>query len=316
MTKKTVICGATGLVGSKLAKLLHENSHELILVGRNRDKIREQFSFNFTALTWDELSEQNTNDISLIINLAGAGVSDKKWTKSYMKIMRDSRLETTQQCVDLCKKNPKIRLINASAVSAYGFYNDDHAPFSEGDEDKRTGSCFLQELIDDWEVLALKAKVSGNPVVLLRIGVVLDKSGGALPEIAKPYYFYMGGPAGSGKQIISWISLRDLVAGINFIINHPEINGPVNMVSPGACTQNDFSKALGKALGKPSVFRTPTFMINALMGQMGKELILSGQRVIPKKLQDSEFTFKDIEITNILNKTFKGNQHVSNSSRL
>lgn len=131
------------MVGSELVNLLHQQSHDLILVGRNARKIREQFPFNVTALSWEEQSDENPNDISLIINLAGAGVSDEKWTQSYKQLMRDSRLNTTQQCVELCKKNPTIRLINASAVSAYGFYDQDHAPFSEGDETRRTGTCFF-----------------------------------------------------------------------------------------------------------------------------------------------------------------------------
>lgn len=164
---------------------------------------------------------------------------------------------------------------------------------------------FLQELIDDWESLALKAKASGNSVVLLRIGVVLNQAGGALPELVKPYHFYLGGAVGTGNQVMSWISLRDLVAGIDFIIQHPEISGPVNMVSPGACTQREFSVALGKALRKPSFFPTPSLMINTFMGQMGKELVLTGQRVTPKRLQDSGFIFKDRKIDDFLRDQFR-----------
>ncbi len=297
---QTVICGATGMVGSHLAKQLHAKGQSLILVGRDANKMATSFSFDITALTWDELARADATEIATIVNLTGAGVSDQTWTAEYKKLMRDSRLTTTQQCVQLCERNPDIRLLNASAVSAYGFYEGDHNPFTEQDRDRRTGSNFLQQLIDDWEEAALKAQTFGNAVVLLRIGVVLDRKSGGLPAMAKPFELCFGGPAGSGKQMMSWISLRDLVNGIEFLIEHAEITGPVNLVSTGACNQRAFAKALGSALHKPSFIPTPAFMIEALMGEMGKELVLAGQRVKPALLLKEGFVFQDTEINTFL----------------
>lgn len=294
--KKIVICGATGLVGSALTKQLHAAGRPLILVGRDAARLRQSFVFDVEALTWDELLESDSENIDVIINLAGASVGDEKWTPAYKQIMWHSRLNTTQKCVELCQRNSSIRLINASAVSAYGFYDHDHAPFSEIDTHKRMGTNFLQEMIDAWEAAALEAESSGNSVTLLRIGVVLDRFGGALPSMAKPYQFYMGGPAGTGKQVMSWIGLRDLVNAIGFLTEHADISGPVNMVSSGACTQKEFAKALGKALKKPSVVRMPAFMIKATMGQFGEELVLTGQRVSPEKLLQHGFNFQDTDI--------------------
>lgn len=296
MSSKTVICGATGMVGTKLAQQLHNKGHSLILVGRDSKKIRDVFAFETESLTWDELMKTDPQEIDVVINLAGAGVSDQKWTETYKQTMRDSRLKTTQKCVALCAKNPKIRLINASAVSAYGFYEQNHQPFTEEDKDKRSGTNFLQKLIDDWEDEAMKAQAMGNPVVLLRTGVVLDKSGGGLPSMAAPFNIFMGGPVGTGEQIMSWISLRDLVNGIVFIVENPQLSGPVNMVSTGACRQTEFAKALGKAMGKPSFMHTPSFMIKMMMGQLGQELVLTGQRVVPAKLLKAGFEFKDTDI--------------------
>ncbi len=298
--KKTVICGATGMVGSVLTKQLHASGQPLILVGRDAAKISQSFAFDVEALSWDELHNVDPQEIGIVVNLAGAGVSDQKWTPAYKQTMRDSRLNTTQQCVKLCKKNPDIRLINASAVSAYGFYDHDHPRFTENDTDKRSGTNFLQELIDDWEALALQAQTAGNSVTLLRTGIVLDRSGGGLPAMAKPFTLYMGGAVGTGAQIMSWISLRDLVNAIVFIIERPALNGAVNMVSTGACAQKEFARALGKALRKPSAVHMPAFMIKASMGQMGEELVLTGQRVTPEKLQQAGFTFKDTNIHTFL----------------
>ncbi len=303
--KKIVICGATGMVGSRLASLLHENGHPLMVVGRSLDKIKKSFPFEVEALTWKELPDCDAAGIEAIINLSGAGVSDEKWTDGYKALMRESRIETTQQCVALSAKNPEIRLINASAVSAYGFYDQDHRSFTESDRDKRTGNNFLRQLIDDWETEALKVESSGNPVVLLRLGVVFDRSSKALPAMAKPYSFFMGGPAGTGKQVFSWISIPDVVNAIGFLLKHPEITGPVNLVSPGACRQEEFSKALGKALGKPSFMPSPPFLIRMMMGQMGDELLLTGQRVVPEKLRQAGFVFQDTQIGEFLRAQFQ-----------
>lgn len=293
---KIVICGASGMVGTLLSKRLYENGHNLILVGRDAEKLKQAFPFQAEFLTWDALSKYNADQIGIIINLSGAGVSDEKWTPDYKKIMRDSRLQTTQKCVEICKNNSNIRLINASAVSAYGFYDHDHASFTERDAQKRTGTNFLQELIDDWEASALKAEAFGNSVNLLRTGIVLDRSGGGLPAMAKPYAFFMGGPVGTGEQVMSWISLRDVVSAIEFIIGHPDLTGPVNLTSTGACSQKDFAKALGKALKKLSAVHMPAFIIKSTMGQMGEELVLTGQRVMPSKLLQKGFKFKDPDI--------------------
>ncbi|MGF1572765.1 MAG: SDR family NAD(P)-dependent oxidoreductase [Sumerlaeia bacterium] len=195
--------------------------------------------------------------------------------------------------------------LHASAMSAYGFYDHEHPPFTEQDRERRTGTNFLQQLIDDWEVAALEAEAAGNAVVLLRIGVVLDRSGGALPSMALPFKFLMGGPVGSGAQVMSWISVGDLVNGIHFLIENPKITGSVNLVSPGACNQRAFAIALGRALGRPNLVPTPSFMIRALMGQMGQELVLTGQRVVPHRLQEAGFTFQDTDIEVFLRTLFK-----------
>lgn len=303
--KKIVICGATGMIGSALTRQLHTKGHPLILVGRDPARIHQHFPFEVKAVGWNALSSIDVTEVDHVINLSGAGAGDASWSDAHKALMRESRLQTTRDCVTLCARNPAIRLINASAVSAYGFYSGDHAPFGEADRDRRSGTGYLQELTDEWEETALDAKASGNRVVLLRIGFVLDQARGGLPKMAQPYRFFIGGPAGSGAQIVSWIGLGDLVNAVEFIVQNPDIDGPVNLVSPGSCSQREFSSTLGKALGRPSWLRTPAWMIRTLLGQMGEELVLAGQRVVPQRLLQAGFVFKDAEIGALLKKLYQ-----------
>ncbi|MEZ4620200.1 MAG: TIGR01777 family oxidoreductase [Caldilineaceae bacterium] len=303
--KKVVVCGASGMVGTKLVQLLHEKSYPLVLVGRSAQRLKQKFPFAADCYSWEELAASSAEEVGVIINISGAGVSDQPWSAAYKQLMTDSRIQTTKICVELCKQNPAIRLLNASAVSAYGFYDGDHEAFSEADTNRRSGTCFLQELIDQWEQATEPAVAAGNQVALLRIGVVLDRSGGGLPAMAKPFQYFLGGKSGTGDQIMSWTSLRDLVAAIAFIFDHPALIGPINIVSPGACSNRVFAHSLGKALNRPSFVATPAFLIRAMMGQLGQELVLTGQRVSPSKLTAAGFIFQDQEIAQVLREIYR-----------
>jgi uncharacterized protein (TIGR01777 family) len=293
MPKETIaIIGATGLVGRTLYDIVDKNRYEIAVVGRSVEKLRAIFPGATKHMDWDGFKHSDAKDYSVIINLAGSGVSDKKWTDAYKQVMGDSRIGATEICVDLCAKNPNIHLISASAVSAYGFYTEPFIRFAEDDTNARKGTSFLQSLIDIWEGTALQAEATGNSVVLLRTGVVFDATEGPLPQMMKPFKMFIGGKIGTGRQMMSWISVEDEARAINFLLDNRHITGPVNCTSPGACTNAEFAKALGKALGKPSFFATPAFAIRAAMGQMGDELIVKGQHVFPKKLLDAGFEFK------------------------
>lgn len=206
------------MVGTRLVQRLYEKSCPLVLVGRTPQRLKQKFPFAADYCSWEEFSAYPAEKLGSIINMSGANVSDQPWSDDYKQVMADSRLDTTHICVEVCKQNSDIRLINASAVGAYGFYDDDHAAFSEADTDRRTGTCFLQELIDQWEQATQPAVEAGNRVALLRIGVVFDRNEGGLPAMATPFHYFLGGKSGTGKQIMSWVSLRDLVAAIKFIL--------------------------------------------------------------------------------------------------
>ncbi|NCP65035.1 MAG: TIGR01777 family protein [Paraglaciecola sp.] len=288
---RVAIVGATGLVGTSLYHILDEKTYQISVVGRSRAKLRTNFRKAFNHLTWAEFKDSDARHYDVIINLAGAGVSDKKWTTEYKLVMVDSRIDATKMCTEKCRENPKIRLINASAVSAYGFYAGPSIRFDESNQAQRTGHAFLQDLIDKWEETALEAEAYGSAVTLLRIGVVFHPDEGALPAMMQPFRYFIGGPVGSGQQMISWISTQDLARIMVFLISHPDISGPVNCVSPGAVSNREFAQTLGEAMRRPSVVTTPALVIRAAMGQMGDELIVKGQHVYPQKLIEAGFEF-------------------------
>lgn len=293
---RLVIVGATGLVGSELLRLLDPDAYRVTVVGRSVDRLKSAFPDVAGHLDWTAFKESDARKYDAIVNLAGSNVSGRRWDEAYKHTMLDSRISATQMCVEKCAGRPGIHLINASAVSAYGFYTEAGPRFTEDDRDQRSGSAFLQDMIDQWETIALEAEMFGSTVVLLRTGVVFDLEEGALPALIKPFRMYIGGPIGTGRQMMSWISTRDAARAIAFLLDHRDITGPVNLTAPGAVSNRQFARALGKALGRPSFLPTPAFGIRAAMGQMGDELIVKGQHVYPAKLLDAGFTFVHPEL--------------------
>jgi uncharacterized protein len=303
-SQSIAIIGATGLVGTALYHILDDKKYQISVVGRSRAKLRTHFRKAHKHLTWAEFKDSNAMDYDVIVNLAGASVSAEKWTTEYKIVMVDSRIESTRMCTEKCRENPKIRLINASAVSVYGFYDKPFIAFNESNTQERIGESFLQDLVERWEQTALEAEKFGSKVTLLRTGVVFDRDEGALPALMKPFRWFMGGRIGSGQQMISWISSHDLARIIVFLINRTELTGPVNCVSPGALANRDFAGVLGQAMHKPSILPTPAFIIRAAMGQMGDELIVRGQHVYPQKLNDAGFTFTHASLRHYLSELF------------
>ncbi|MEM9059304.1 MAG: TIGR01777 family oxidoreductase [Pseudomonadota bacterium] len=299
------ICGASGLVGSLLAAKLTERGDQVFVVGRNTERLRRDFPFAAGHLTWDAFSNAEPIALRSIVNLAGAGVTEKRWNDAYKEIMTRSRFESTKICSDVCAAHPETQLINASSVHAYGVHSEDHRAFVEGDEPKEGKNCYLYELFRLWEGATASTSANGARVVNLRIGVVLASDGGALTETVKPFKIFLGGRHGTGRQIVSWISLRDLVNAIVFLIDRPDVTGPVNMVAPNPCTNAKFAAAIGSALNRPSFIPMPGAMVRAFMGQAGLELVLLGQRVSPKKLLDAGFEFEDRDIGPALERMLK-----------
>ena len=222
----------------------------------------------------------------MIINLAGASIFSR-WTPEQKKILRGSRIETTRNLVSALPADAgKITFFSTSAVGYYGFHEDE-----ELIENMAAGNDFLARLAYEWEQEALRAQDKGSRVVITRFGIVLGKDGGALGQMLPLFKYFLGGPLGNGRQWFSWIHMHDLVEAFLFLLQHPEINGAVNLCSPEPVRNVDLGSAIGKILHRPSFMPAPGFMIKLILGEFGS-VLLKGQRVIPRRMLDAGFKFR------------------------
>ena len=286
---KIVGSGLSGLIGQQVKGRLLQTS-ELVLLKRKESIGLAQSTVR--QLFWDppQLGDwaKEIDGAYAVINLAGEPIAEKKWTNAQKAALRNSRIDTTKALVGAigqCKNKPKV-FVNASAVGYYG--PRDNSLLDEGSD---PGAGFLAELCQAWEKEVVQAEVFGVRTVRVRTGIVLSRQGGALAKMLPPFRMFIGGPLGSGTQIMSWIHLEDEVNAILKALEDPTIRGAVNLTAPGAVTMNEFAKTMGRVLNKPSFFRVPPIALKVLLGEMS-DMLLTGQNVYPKKLLDAGFKFK------------------------
>jgi hypothetical protein len=286
---KMLIAGASGLVGKSLVSDFSKK-HEITVLGRDSDLLKKIFP-NHHAITWRRLEKESATNYQLIINLCGESIAAKRWTRKQKAKIVQSRVETTKNLTNwvLTSNTPHLlRFLNASAVGIYGLNT------TENTEDTRIAiqkKCFSQQIVREWESEVkekLENKISYN---LMRFGVVIKKHEGLLKKLELPYNLGLASILGNGQQAISWVHIEDLVRAIDFIINTPTLTGAVNIVAPDIVSQKKFAKTLAKTLHRPCFLKTPSCFIKIFFGQMGQELLLSGQAVISKKLKESGFSF-------------------------
>jgi uncharacterized protein (TIGR01777 family) len=222
-----------------------------------------------------------------VINLAGTSIASGRWTAARKAAIHESRTQATSALVRAIADvpQPPAAFISGSAVGYYGVRGDDPA-----NESTPPGSDFLAEVCRDWETIANQASTRSR-VVLLRSGVVFARHGGALPQLALPFKLFAGGPAGSGKQFVSWIHLHDWVAMVKWALATVTIAGPLNVTAPAPVTNEELSRDIGRALGRPSLLRAPSFALRLVLGEMADALVLGGQRVIPEVARQHGFVF-------------------------
>lgn len=277
-----LITGGTGLIGTQLAKYFANQSQKVFIITRSKQESSTPL-IEFIQYENGKIPATIQN-VKVVINLAGAGIADKAWTKAYKQQLRESRMQTTRACVEFINQleNKPDVFISASAVGYYGTKNSQLL-----NESSPAGNDFLANLAVEWENEALKAPTR---TVLLRTGIVLSMDGGALPKIIPPFKFYAGGYIGTGKQGFPWIHIQDVVGLIVWAIQHPTLHGPLNLVAPETLNNAQFAKILGKILHKPVAFPIPTFIIKSLLGERAM-LLLEGQKVYPKKALDEGYSF-------------------------
>lgn len=283
---RVLITGAGGLIGSALQRSFREKGYEMLLASRSEPKDDSYIQWSVE----DGFSDSSRlEDVDAIVHLAGESVNGLRWTDEKKRAIRDSRVLGTRNIVSaisLLKHRPKV-LVSSSAIGFYGERGDE-----EVTESSPAGNTFLADVSKEWEGEARRAEDAGVRTVLLRTGIVLSRDGGALGTMLTPFKLGVGGIIGSGKQWMSWISLDDHIAAINFAIENENIRGAVNSVSPEPVTNEEFTKTLGEILYRPTFIPLPEFAVSMLMGEMGDELLLTSTKVIPKRLQDAGFEFK------------------------
>ena len=288
---KTLVTGSSGLVGSTLVESLFEKGHSIQCLRRNTG--------NESALFWGTRSPGLNNDskYKAVIHLAGENVASGRWTSSKKKHILNSRVDGTKQLIDYISQlttKPEVFL----CASAVGYYGSRDAEML--DEESGPGLGFLAEVCDKWEKETHRLRAMGVRVVNLRFGMVLSPKGGALHKMIPPFKACLGGVVGSGDQYISWISIRDLVEAVAFIIQNDHIAGPVNVVSPLPTTNRLLTQSLGRVLNRPTFFRVPSIIAKVLFGEMADEMLLSSTRVTPKILLESGYEYRDQSLDDVL----------------
>jgi len=296
------ITGGTGFVGTTLTRQLMEKGHHVTILTR---KMPSQPSHAATKgvsyLEGDPVRpgpwQEQVSGHDTIINLAGASIF-RKWNRKAKELIRDSRVLTTAHLVEAMSSdvNRQTTLISTSAVGYYGFREDEVL-----DEESPPGDDFLSAVTRDWEAAAARAETLGARVVICRFGIVLGKGGGALGEMVPLFQKGLGSPLGTGRQWFSWVHQDDLVRIYLFLMDRDDMSGPVNCTAPEPVTNRRLTRALGMALGKPTILPpVPGIVIRLMKGEFGT-LLLKGQRVLPKKLLTAGFQFQFPAIQEALN---------------
>ena len=269
---KIVVCGMSGFVGNALHDFLRAQHHDIVSLS-----IRSNSSV--------ESIVKVLNGSDILINLAGANILGR-WSTAYKKLLRSSRLETTQaltQALTHCS-NPPHTLVNASAVGVYDSYHQ-HDEYS-----RYLGNDFLATLVQDWEEVALNARASGARVCIMRFGVVYGNGGGAMSKMLPPFKLGFGGRMGDGFQMISWIHLKDLLRGCLFLIENQELEGIFNFTTPEPICNLEQTKKMGKYLHRPTFMSMPAWLVKLIFGEASC-VMLDSKEVYPKRLQEAGFTF-------------------------
>jgi uncharacterized protein (TIGR01777 family) len=297
---KVVITGATGFIGRALCRLFHED-YEVIALSRDASRAAKSIGELVKIVEWDGRTTGSwltaANGAFAIINLAGENIASGRWNESRKAGILHSRLDSIKAVLEAIKqmnKKPAV-VIQASAIGYYGPRRDEPL-----DEDSTPGKGFLASVCRDVENSVEKIEELGVRCIVIRTGVVLGRDGGAFEKLVKPFRFFLGGHLGSGRQWFSWIHLDDEISAIKFLMENENLKGAFNLTAPEPVTMKQFCKTLGKVLHRPALMKVPAFAARLAFGQMAKEMLLSGQKVLPKRLLNTDFNFKYTNVENAL----------------
>lgn len=288
---RIAIAGSSGLIGTALSEALTQRGDEVVRLVRRHARAADEVG-------WDpsrrELDPAELQGVSTVVNLAGAGIGDKRWTAAYKQQLVDSRVDSTATIVAaLVRNTAPVRLVNGSAMGFYGDRGEETV-----DEESTPGAGFLVDLVAAWESATAPASAAGCPVALARTGLVFSPKGGLMDRVLPLAKLGLAGPLGNGRQWWSWISLTDEVRALIHLIDHPELVGPVNLAVPSAeaVRQKDAMRALGRVLHRPAFLPAPSPALRLVLGELAGDTLAS-TRMAPTVLQHSgfEWTHTDID---------------------
>lgn len=285
--KHILVSGGTGFIGSALVEELLKRGHYIKIITRNPDKYQESAK-NLQYISWQDDLVAYTNEADIVVNLAGENIFGKRWTDTVKKRLRQSRVDLTQSLVKTMRKaeSPPDVFVSASAIGYYGDTRDNVV-----DEQQQAGDDFLAQVCVDWEKEAHKAESLDVRVVIPRLGIVLEKGGGALETMLPAFKMFVGGPVGSGDQYVPWVHLTDIVNGFIAAIEDEELSGVYNFCAPNPVKMDTFADALASALNRPSLFKVPSIVLKTALGEAATP-ILASIRAEPKRLLDAGFEFR------------------------
>jgi uncharacterized protein (TIGR01777 family) len=289
---KIAITGATGFIGRRLVRrILDEGRDSVLALTRQAARARDRLPPEVQVVEWEPVAGPapagTLETTGAVVHLAGESVG-QRWSPVVKTRIRESRVLSTRNLtasISAARERPPV-LVSGSAVGYYGARGDEPL-----EESAASGSDFLAEVCRDWEAEAGRAAERGTRVVQLRSGIVLGPRGGALARMIPPFKMFLGGPLGDGRQWMSWIHIDDLVGIILHAIRTASLSGPVNATAPAPVTNAEFSRALGKAMGRPAAIPTPAAALRLLLGEFA-DVLLTGQRVIPRKAEASGYRFR------------------------
>ena len=286
---EVLVAGASGFIGTALTAMLRAAGHRPIAAVRGRSA-----PAGVDGIAWDpaagHIDAHALEGIDAVVNLAGAGIGDRRWTEDRRQLIEDSRSRPTELLASTITKlkSPPRMFVSGSAVGYYGDRGD-----SELTEDAGPGDDFTARLCVAWEAAAKPAADAGISVATIRTGIVLGAGGGLLRRIVAPFRLGLGGRVGSGRQYLSWISMADETRAILYLLEHPEIAGPVNLTAPNPVTNAEFTTALGHELHRPTRLPTPLALLHVVYGsELVRTLLLASQRALPRALTDAGFRFQ------------------------
>jgi len=314
---KILMTGSSGLVGTALTDSLAREGHTVVRLlrsstgakktsGKDAKKGPEQRpakrgdTSNVSQVTWNPNTcdlegepfgdeREKVEGADAVVNLAGASIAGESWTPERKALLRSSRAHITRELVCALEKlsAPPKTLVSASAVGYYGNRGDEVLT-----EESKSGQDFLALLAQEWEAEAVKAEALGMRVVRARFGIILAKHGGALPQMMRPFNFFVGGKLGSGQQWMSWITLPDTVGVLRFALANRAVSGALNVVTPTPVRNAEFVRELGRAMHRPALLPAPAFALEFALGEMAEALLLSSQRAMPSRLQQLGYKFE------------------------